>query len=231
MSMIRLQKILADAGIASRRKSEEYIKKGLVKVNGKIIKELGVKIDQDKDKIEFKGKIVKSKKEEYVYIILNKPAGYVSTCKKGKERGRIVLDLIEKKKMLRLWPIGRLDKDSEGLLILTNDGELTNKLTHPKFEKEKEYEVEVNNPLDKEFLIKMQRGVRINGYKTRPAKTNQIGKNKFKIIIKEGKKRQIRKMCEILEYKVVKLKRIRIGKLRLGNLKKGEWKVLKKIEI
>ncbi len=217
---LRLQKYLADCGIASRRRSEEYIKKGSIKVNGKIVKELGIKIDQDKDRVEFKGKNVRPE-ERHIYIMLHKPAGYVSTCRAHKGE-RTILDLVKLKE--RIWPIGRLDKDSEGLIVLTNDGELTNKWTHPKYEKEKEYEVWVDKVITREFLNNMKKGVVIGGYKTRPAKVKQINSSKFSIILKEGRKRQIREMCRNLGYGVERLVRVRIGDIKLGKLKTGEWR-------
>ncbi len=227
MEKIRLQKYLADCGIASRRRAEKFILQGKVKVNGNVVRELGTKIDF-KDKIEFNGKIVKPKKEK-IYIMLNKPVGYLSTVKKGKEKGKIVLDLVKEKQ--RIFPVGRLDKNSSGLLILTNDGDLALKLTHPRYEKEKEYEVEINKEITKEFIEKMQKGVVIEEGKTLPAKVQQLGIRKFNIILREGKKRQIRRMCERLGFEVKKLHRIRINKLKLGNLKVGEFKHLNEQDI
>lgn len=224
---VRLQKYLADSGVASRRKAESFIIKGQVKVNGKVVTKLGTKVGVN-DKIELNNKIVRACQEK-VYIMLNKPAGYLSTAKKSKEKGKIVLDLV--KTGQRLFSAGRLDRDSSGLLILTNDGDLALKLTHPKFEKEKEYEVEVDKNLTNNIIIQLRKGVIIDKYKTLPAKVKQFGVKKFNIIIKEGKNRQIRKMCESLGYKVKKLHRTRINKLCLGNLKSGKWRKLKKQEL
>ena len=227
MDKIRLQKYLADCGIASRRRAEKFIMQGKVKVNGKVVKELGTKVDL-KDKIEFNGKIVKPI-EKRIYIMLNKPVGYLSTVRKSKEKGKTVLDLVKEKQ--RIFPIGRLDKDSSGLLILTNDGDLALKLTHPRYTKEKEYEVEVNKPITADFVERMKKGVIIEEGKTLPAKVKQFGLRKFNITLKEGKKRQIRRMCERLGFEVKKLHRIRINKLKLGNLKVGEFKHLDEQDI
>ena len=222
MDKIRLQKYLADCGIASRRKAEMFIIQGKVKVNGKVVKELGTKVGTD-DKVEFKGKIVKPKQEK-VYIMLNKPVGSLSTVKKGKEKGQTVLDLVKIKE--RIFPVGRLDKNSSGLLILTNDGDLALKLTHPRYEKEKEYLVEVNKEITKDFIKSLKRGVKLEEGRTLPAKVKQLGIKKFEIVLKEGKKRQIRRMCERLGYQVKSLHRIRINKLKLGDLKSGKFKYL-----
>lgn len=224
---IRLQKYLADCGIASRRRAEVFILQGKVKVNGKVVKKLGTKVGPE-DKVEFNGKVVKPKREK-VYIMLNKPVGYLSTVKKGKEKGKTVLDLVDAP--WRVFPVGRLDKDSSGLLILTNDGDLALKLTHPRYQKEKEYEVEVNKPITKNFINSMRRGVSLSGKKTVRAKVEQIGLKKFKIILKEGRKRQIRRMCEKLGYEVEKLHRTRINELSLGDLKSGKFRRLNEKEI
>ncbi|HUT21798.1 MAG TPA: pseudouridine synthase [Candidatus Bipolaricaulota bacterium] len=227
MENIRLQKYLADCGIASRRSAEELILRGKVKVNGKTVKELGVKVDL-KDKVEFNGKIVKPEQKK-IYIMLNKPIGYLSTVKKGKEKGKTVLDLVKVKE--RLFPIGRLDKDSSGLLILTNDGDLALKLTHPRFEKEKEYSVTVDKEITKSFIEQMKKGVKITEGKTLPAKVKQTDSKNFQIVLREGKNRQIRRMCESLGYRVRSLSRIRINKLKLAGLKSGEFRYLNEEEI
>lgn len=222
MGKIRLQKYLADCGIASRRRAEVFIIQGKVKVNGEVIKELGTKVKPD-DTIEFAGKVVKPKQEK-IYIMLNKPIGYLSTVKKGKEKGKTVLDLVKAKE--RIFPVGRLDKNSSGLLILTNDGDLALKLTHPRYEKEKEYLVEVNKEISKDFIDKMEKGVKIEQGKTLPVKVKQLGVRKFEIILKEGKKRQIRRMCERLGNQVKSLHRSRVNKLELGDLKSGKFRYL-----
>lgn len=227
MSNIRLQKFLADAGIASRRKSEAYIKAGSVKVNGKTIREMGFKVDPQNDVVNFKGREVKDK-TEFVYIVLNKPFGYVCTTRRFKEEKNI-LRLVKIKE--RVYPVGRLDKDSSGLIILTNDGDFALKLTHPRYEKEKEYKVRVSKEISNEGLKKMSQGVKIEEGKTLPAEVERLTKNEFQIILKEGKKRQIKEMCKALDYHVLDLKRIRIGSLKLGDLGVGKWRYLTKEEV
>ena len=225
---MRLNKFLALSGIASRRKCDLLIEQGRIFVNKKQVSELGEKIDPDLDIVEFDGKKVNLKKS--VYILLNKPEGFLCSCAKRNLSEKTILDLIDVKE--RIFPVGRLDKNSSGLIILTNDGELALKLTHPSFEKEKEYEVLVNKKITLEFLQSMERGVVIeNDYKTRKTKLKKISDKSFSIILKEGKKRQIRQMCQALGYFVVKLKRTRIGKLKLANLKVGEWKKISREDI
>ncbi len=223
---IRLQKFLADAGVASRRKSEELIKSGKIKVNGEPVREMGIKVDPEDDAIFFRGKKVEIPQKK-IYIALYKPEGYLSSCRRFKEK--TVLDLIPEKK--RLYPAGRLDKNSSGLIILTNDGDLAEKITHPRYEKEKEYEVLVDQSISQEDLEKMERGIKIGGKKTAPAEAEKISSKKFKIILKEGRKRQIRRMVDALGYNVLKLKRTRIKNIRLNNLKPGEWRYLSPSEI
>ncbi|MFZ5365457.1 MAG: pseudouridine synthase [Patescibacteria group bacterium] len=227
MEKIRLQKYLADCGIASRRQAEVFIAQGKVTVNGEVVRALGTKVGP-RDKVEFKGHVAKPERKK-VYIMLNKPVGYLSTVKKGKEKGKTVLELV--KGSARVFPVGRLDKESSGLLILTNDGDLALKLTHPRYEKEKEYEVAITRPLTDEFLKKMRSGVKIDGKKTSPAKVIPRGVKKFNIILKEGRKRQIRRMCEALGCGVISLRRIRINKLTLGDLKMGNCRNLTEKEV
>ena len=223
---VRIQKYLSEAGICSRRKGEEYITQGLIKINGKVITELGTKIDTSKDKIELNKKIIIAKNRS-VYIMLNKPVGIVTTCAKYDERS--VLDLIKIKE--RVYPVGRLDKDSEGLLLLTNDGVVAYRLTHPKFEHEKEYEVTVNKNYTKEQISKLSQGVKLFGENTNPTRIKRVNKNKFTIILTEGKNRHIRRVCRKVGLEVVKLKRVRIVNLRVGDLKVGEYRELTKVEL
>lgn len=227
MAKIRLQKYLSQAGIASRRQSERLIVEGRVKINGKIKNTLGSTVDPQKDKVEIFGKIVRP--EKFVYIMLNKPVGVLSTCKKDKEKGHTILDLVKSEE--RLYPVGRLDKNSSGLLLLTNDGDLALKLTHPRYEHEKEYEVKIDKNLSKEDLKKLSQGIIIEGKKTLPAKIRKISSKKFKMILREGRKRQIRKMCDALGYQIKNLQRIRMGNLNLGELSVGQWRKLSNKEI
>ncbi|MBC2714150.1 MAG: rRNA pseudouridine synthase [Desulfobacteraceae bacterium] len=224
--MIRLQKYLSGAGICSRRKGEEYIKSGRIKVNGEVVTQLGVQVDPEKDQVEVDGNIVRDN-QQLIYIMLNKPQGYItSRSHRGK---KIVFDLVNVQQ--RLNPVGRLDKDSTGLLLLTNDGRLHQRLTHPSFDHEKEYEVEVLKPIDDKALFQFEKGLLLDGVKTRPASVGRINGRKFRIILKEGRKRQIRRMVEMAGNQVVNLHRIRISNLRLRNLKMGRWRYLTEKEI
>lgn len=229
----RLQKFLANAGIASRRKCEELILNGKVEVNGEIVTELGTKVS-DKDTVKYNGKIVKPE-EEKVYILLNKPIGYVTTAKDQFNR-ETVLDLIKINK--RIVPVGRLDMYTSGALILTNDGEFVNRLTHPKNEVNKTYNVTVKGNITKEDVENLQKGIEIDdGYITKPAKVKilKIDEEKnisrIQITIHEGKNRQVRKMCEAINKKVLALHRSKIGNIEVNNLKVGNWRYLTNKEI
>lgn len=234
MEEIRLQKYLASAGVASRRKCEELILEGKIEVNGKIITELGTKIDPKKDEVKYNGKIVKSE-EEKVYILLNKPIGYVTTAKEQFGRD-MVLDLVKVNK--RIVPVGRLDMYTSGALILTNDGEFVNKLTHPSHEIDKTYNVTVKGIVAKEEIENLKKGVLIDDdYITKPAKVKilKIDEEKkisrIQITIHEGKNRQVRKMCEAIGKKVLALHRCKIGNIDVKSLKLGEWRYLSKKEV
>ena len=225
MPLMRVQKFLSFAGFCSRRKGEEYIKKGLVKVNGKTA-EIGASVDPEKDRIEVNGKLVKLNEKD-IYIALNKPVGYVASC--FQPGAKIVLDLINIPQ--RVYPVGRLDKDSTGLLILTNDGKLHNICLHPSFDHEKEYEVRVAKPITSGALKSMEKGLPMMGTKTRPAKIKRISAKSFNIILKEGKNRQIRRMVRKVGNRVASLKRIRFSGVKLGRLEEGSWRYLTKNEI
>lgn len=231
---IRLQKYLAEAGIASRRKCEELILEGKVLVNDIEVTELGTKIDPEKDIVKYNGSIVKTV-EDKVYILLNKPIGYVTTAKDQFNRDT-VLDLVKVKQ--RVVPVGRLDMYTSGALILTNDGEFVNKLTHPKNEINKTYNVTVKGIVSKEDVEKLSNGVELDdGYTTRPAKVKilKIDEEKdisrIQITIHEGKNRQVRRMCDAIGKKVLALHRSKIGNLEVKNLKLGTWKYLTEKEI
>jgi len=221
MKIMRLQKFLSEAGICSRRKGEEYIRQGLVRVNSRIVTELGTKVDSEKDRVEFEGKVI-ALKSEPMYIVLNKPKGYVTSCSHPGEK--IVLDLIDISE--RVYPIGRLDKDSTGLLILTNDGSLHHRLSHPSFDHEKEYDVTVSKPITDGSLRNIASGLPMMGRKTRPAKIRRISSRRFRIILKEGRNRQIRRMVRKVGSRVTELRRIRVSKIRLGSLAEGAWRNL-----
>ena len=221
MPLMRLQKFLSVAGFCSRRKAEEYIKDGYVKVNGEVVSVLGTRIDPETDLVEVKGKQIKAKKN-LIYIVLNKPRGYVTSC--SQKGDKIVLDLINIKD--RVYPVGRLDKDSTGLLLLTNDGELHHRMLHPSFDHEKEYEVAVVKPISDGVLRKMSRGMPMMGTKTRPADVKRISSRVFCIVLKEGKNKQIRRMVRKMGNQIVRLKRIRVSNIKLGNLAEGSWRYL-----
>lgn len=227
----RLQKYMASCGVASRRKCEEIILEGKVKVNGILVNEVGVKIDPLKDIVEYDGKII-SKEENKVYIMLNKPEGYISSVKDEKGR-ETILDIVKVKE--RIYPIGRLDYDSSGLLLLTNDGEIYNKIIHPRVELMKRYIAVVKGEITEKDMKKFEIGIDIGGYITAPAELKVIsydrGISTVEIGIHEGKNRQIRKMCAALKHEVLSLKRISIGEIKLGYLKRGEFRNLNKEEI
>ena len=230
----RLQKILSARGICSRRKAEEYILAGLVKVNGKVAT-LGQKADPEKDKIEVEGKVIEER-AELLYYVMQKPVGVVTSNEKGNEgkegnEGRegfhtTVRDLLPEKIRGKVFPVGRLDKDSSGLLLFTNDGILAYRLTHPKFDHEKEYEVSLERPIPDGALRKLEEGLKIFGEKTKPAKIQRLSGTRFRIALTEGRNRQIRRMCQKVGSPVRHLRRIRIATLEDAMLKEGEVRML-----
>lgn len=229
--MERLQKIIADSGICSRRKAEQLILEGKVKVNGVIVKTLGVKASFNDEILVNNKPLIK---EEKLVYMLNKPKNVISSA--SDDKGRVtVVDLIDSK--YRIYPLGRLDYDSSGLILLSNDGQLMQKLIHPSSKIEKVYEVKISGLINKEEIKKLEAGVRIDGYLTAPAsikllRNNQNKKTSFlQVSIHEGKNRQIRKMFMTLGYKVLDLKRIKEANISLGNLKSGEYRLLKPFEI
>lgn len=228
---MRLQKYIAKCGVTSRRKAEELISLGRVEVNGQLVREMGTKVDISRDLVKVDGKLIELD-EKKRYILLNKPVGYVTTL--DDELGRkTVVDLIKIEE--RIFPVGRLDRDTEGLLILTNDGDLTHKLTHPSFEIEKTYLAKVEGVPKEEELEEFRRGLIIEGKKTWPAKINLVEKNIgysiLKIRIHEGRNRQVRKMCAEINHPVKELKRIEFGGLKLTGLGLGEYRDLNEQEI
>jgi len=220
---VRLQKYIADCGVASRRKAEELIGHGKVTVNGQLVDQFGTKIDPAKDKVEVDGVPVRPASKK-IYLKLNKPRGIVSSC--VSQRGEpTICDLIKDVEE-RLYPVGRLDQASEGLMILTNDGELANRLMHPRYEHEKEYLVTCRLAATGYQLQQLQKGIVIEGEKTLPAKITLLALKEFSIVLREGKKRQIRLMMEAVGNKVVTLKRVRIKNIQLGDLKPGQYRPL-----
>lgn len=230
---MRLQKYLADRGIASRRKCEEYITDSLVKVNGKTVTEMGIQVTEE-DEIEFNSKKISKSQEEPIYLMLYKPRGYETTLARNK--GKTVADLITNHKE-RLFYAGRLDKASEGMLIMTNDGEMVEKLTHPRHDHEKEYEVIIHGGVREKILTQLRKGILIDGRKTKPCKIEKINNSRkegytlLRFVLTEGRNRQIRKMCEAIGLEVKRLKRVRIGNLAMQDLKPGDSKKLNEKEI
>ncbi|NLV76616.1 MAG: rRNA pseudouridine synthase [Tissierellia bacterium] len=229
---MRLQKYMAKCGIASRRKSEEIILEGRVKVNDIVVKELGMTINPKKDIVKVDNEIIKLE-ENKIYIMLNKPKGYVTTVK-DKHSEKIVLDLINGVKE-RIYPVGRLDVDTTGLLLLTNDGDLAYKLTHPSYEIPKKYIALVKGIPNNKKLYKFRKGLKIDGRMTAEAYIKILKRNRdtslLEISIHEGRNRQVRKMCKYIGHPVIQLERVAIGKLELGNLGIGEWRYLTSKEI
>jgi len=229
--MERLQKVMAHAGIASRRKCEKIIEEGRVKVNGVVITKMGAKVDPIEDIIEVDGQEIE--KEEKIYLKLYKPTGYVTTVKDPHGR-KTVMDLINGIEQ-RIYPVGRLDSDSSGLLLLTNDGKLTHRITHPSFELDKEYEVVVEGKPTEKKLNEFRTGIELKEGKTAPAqleKINEDNKNfTYKVVIHQGMNRQIRRMFDKIGYRVLSLKRLKIDNIGLGSLRPGEYKTLCKQEV
>lgn len=232
MEKIRLQKFFTDMGIMSRRASEKVIEAGNVKVNGQIAK-LGDKVDPENDTIVYNGKVIKPSSEKKRYIMLNKPLGYVTTT--SDEKGRKTVLSLVKEAGERLYPIGRLDMYSEGLLILTNDGELTNRLTHPKHNMNKVYSVIIKGEISPDVLHTLNSPMEIDGYKLKPVKVRVVslknGNSNTLFTLSEGRNRQIRKMCDACGLTIMRLTRISIGKLKLGELERGKWRDLTPSEI
>lgn len=226
---MRLQKYMAQCGIASRRESEKLIAAGNVKVNGEVVTEMGTKIDPEIDKVEVDQKALDKREENLVYVILNKPIGYVTTCNRTEFENKIVTDLVDIPE--RIYPVGRLDKETTGLLLLTNDGDLTYNLTHPKFEKPKEYEVKVQGPITDGSLNKLREGVKLWGEKTNPTEITRLAPNRFLITLTEGKNRQIRRICRKVGFPVTQLTRVRIKGLDFKDVALGEWRFVTENEL
>ena len=226
MGLIRLQKFLSASGVCSRRHGEVYIQDGRVQVNGIVVRVLGTKIDPEKDRVLLDGKPV-STEARLIYIALNKPLGYVTSCEQPGDR--IVMELVDIPE--RVYPVGRLDKDSTGLLLLTNDGSLHHRLSHPSFDHEKEYEVTTTQPLPEGALRKMAAGLPLMGVRTRPARVRRISPTQFRITLMEGRNRQVRRMVRKVGGEVASLKRVRFASVRLGGLAEGAWRHLTEQEV
>lgn len=235
MESIRLQKYMAECGVGSRRKCEEYISEGLVKVNGKTVIELGTKVNPENDIVEYNGKKIGNKEIKKVYILLNKPIGYVTTVKEQFDRPTVI-DLL-KDINARVLPVGRLDMYTSGALILTNDGDFIYRVTHPKHEIEKTYIVTVIGKVTGEEVGRLKDGVKIEDYVSGKAKVKIIkydaekNQTRMEIIIHEGKNREVRKMCEAIGKKVLALHRSKIGNISVKDLEIGKYRALKKEEL
>lgn len=231
--IVRLQKYIAMSGAASRRAAEQMIAEGRVSVNGKKITEQGVKVEIGNDKVELDGNLLKVSRKK-IYIAVNKPAGYVTTV--NDQFGRpTVMDLVSREIHERIFPVGRLDYDTEGLILMTNDGDWANKVTHPRFESSKRYYAVLKGVLSIASLNKIRRGVYIDGKKTSPAQCEimeiESGMTLVEIVIHEGRNRQVRKMFESVGNPVKALRRVSIGNVELGNLPEGRWRHLTSGEI
>lgn len=225
---IRLQKYLAERGVGSRRHCEEMIQAGRVQVNGRVVCEMGLQVDPEHDRVEVDGQAVPDA-ETKVAIAYHKPVGVVSTCRTSRESGPAITDTIDLP--YRVYPAGRLDRDSSGLVVLTNDGDLALRITHPRYGKEKEYRVWLAKPLSKASREQLQVGVELNDGMVVPVRIWDIEDGSVGIVVTEGRKRLVRRMFEAMGNKVVALHRIRIGEILLGNLPPGAWRELTDGEI
>ncbi len=224
---LRLQKYLAECGLASRRQAEKLIGEGVVSVDGETVRQMGLKIDPTKQVVRCRGKLVVPKRQ-HTYILLNKPRGYVTTL--SDPQGRPVVTSLITDLKTRVFPVGRLDIDTEGALILTDDGELAHKILHPSHESRKTYEAMVKGFVSPENIRLLEKGIEIDGKMTWPAKISNTRKlktvSRLEITIHEGRKRQVRRMFEAVGHPVINLKRIAYGRLRLGSLKSGSYRYL-----
>jgi len=235
----RIQKIIAESGKCSRRRAEELIEGGLVTVNGRIAT-IGEKADAEKDAIKVEGKLLR-KPEAHRYVLINKPRGIVTTSDDPEGRTTI-LDLVKSRIRERIYPVGRLDVQTEGLLILTNDGDFALRVTHPSYGCSKEYQAKVRGNIPERLLDRLRRGINIEGQKTSPATIEFLRRSRrgteaeevnswFRVILREGKNQQVRRMFEAIGHPVLKLKRVAIGPLREDRLQPGEWRDLDAAEI
>ncbi len=225
----RLQKILARWGVASRRTCEQLIRDGRVTVNGVPIRQLGSKVDPEQDTIQFDGHLLSRVPPDRIVIALNKPAGYLSTCKRAGSKSPTVIDLISVE--ARLFPIGRLDRESSGLLLVTNDGEFAHRIMHPRFGYDKEYLVHVQAPLEPSQLNRLRGGVVLDGRLAKPLAVHPSSAAAFTMILEEGRKREVRRMVEAVGATVVELCRIRVGSFSLKDIPSGRWRRLTEREV
>ncbi|MFA6198410.1 MAG: pseudouridine synthase [Patescibacteria group bacterium] len=220
---MRLQLYLAKAGIASRRHSEDLIRQGRVSVNDRVVTEMGVRVDPSRDRVIYQGCRVQPSHKK-VLIIFHKPAGVLSTMQRGRERGKTLAETIKYPE--RLFPVGRLDRDTTGLILLTNDGDLAQKLSHPRYEHEKEYQVTLSTEPTVEQIQRLNQPFMMAGYQTRPVAVTKVKPRTLRFILKEGRKRQIREMCHQTKLHITQLNRVRVGAYKLGSLAVGQWRVI-----
>lgn len=233
--MVRINKYLKDQGYCSRREADRWIAAGRIVINGEVVTEMGTKVDPENDIIKVTDSICRDQKSlgqvppEKIYILLNKPTGYVTSMKRTAIEKDIVMDLIDIPE--RVFPVGRLDKETSGMLILTNDGDFANEMTHPSFEHQKEYEVETMKTISATALGKIRKGLPLFGEKTKPPEVIRIAKDCFHITLTEGKNRQIRRLVRKIGSQVRSLQRIRIGQVEIGSLETGTWRKLTDQEV
>ena len=229
--MVRLQKFLAEAGVASRRAAERLIRDGHIEVNGEVVTELGSKVDPAKDRVAVDGRQVKTRRKFYVAV--NKPKGYIST-RSDPEKRRIITDLLPPE-WRSLYPVGRLDHDTEGLIFLTNDGDFALRLTHPRYGTRKIYEAAVEGKIESQHLSKLTEGIRDEGELLKATRARVLSANNTRSVVEveltEGKNREIRRMFKALGYEVSRLTRTQIGRIKLGELRSGKWRTLTEPEI
>lgn len=216
---MRLNKYIAQAGICSRRKADELIERGLVRVNGNVVEMHGVQVDPQRDTVQVRNQIIEPA-TEHVYIKLNKPRGYTSTTRRHNTEHN-VLELVKHRG--RVFIVGRLDKESDGLIILTNDGEWAQEMMHPKYEVEKEYLVWVNRAISKSDMQTLKKGIKVDGEMMRAKVAERLDDKKIRLVLTEGKNREIRRMLDKMGYTVTRLKRIRIANIKLGGIESGKW--------
>ena len=230
-SPIRLNRYIAQTGLCSRRQADEFIKDGKVRVNDELVKEMGTKISPDEPGlvVTVNGRVVRIEPDRFTYIMLNKPPGYTVT-KSDPHADRTVMTLLPKN-LQHVHPVGRLDKNSEGLLLLTNDGDLTQQLTHPSHKKEKEYIVTTKEPLDDEMIKRLEHGMQLEEGHTGKNPVQRIDEYTFSIVLTQGWNRQIRRMVRNVGNHVAKLRRVRVGNLKLGNVPRGNWQIIQLSQI
>jgi 23S rRNA pseudouridine2605 synthase len=224
---VRLQKFLAQAGVASRRGAEELITAGRVRVNGAVVTELGTRVEPARDVVDVDRRRIETAATEWLAV--HKPIGYLSTRRDPQHR-RTLYDLLPPEKR-QLFYVGRLDRDSEGLILLTNDGDTAHRLLHPRYGVEREYEVELNDYLDDDVLQRLTRGVMLEDGMARALRTQRAGGTRVKLTLREGKKREVRRMMEAIGGRVLRLRRVRYGPIRLGDLPLGSWRALSAREV